>query len=202
MKSTVITAAFLFWAVVSAGQTVTRAKGESPMHFVSRFSPDSAILTYRVIDTTWNGLPVILAFFDQPFHEQDQDYRRIIGTIFLRVDRTSYRKVSTDTIWPEGGDPNIEAVFFANADKDSLQELVILTSWDQEHYDFGGTLYQTAIYDHISDAHQRKLVFLTKISAQLDGGCDCSWRDGKRRKAKYKTQTDVLKGLADLGFSQ
>jgi len=190
---------------LSFGQSFQRFDKESPEQFSTRLKPDNSTIAYRIIDTIWNKTPVIIAFYQQSFRSgpvnDSQEYQRIISTIFVKRD-SLYNKCLIDTIGPEGGDPEIRNVFFANANKDMQKELIILTSWYQHHYDFGGTLYGTFIYNNLTDSTQKKLVFMKTMSSQLDGGCDCSFRNGREEKAKFKTAGAIVKKLTQLGFKQ
>ena len=138
----------------SFGQVVKRLDNESAEQFVTRVKPDSSNLTHKVIETKWNSTFVIIAFYDQtyklPKHKDpgQQNYLRIIATIFIKADSNSYNKFLIDTIDTEGGDPIIESVFFANADSDKEKELIIISSWEQRHYDTNGKLYGTFVYDN------------------------------------------------------
>src|SRR5450631_28746 len=125
----------------SFGQRVYRHYNESAEQFVSRYMPDHSKLSFNVLETKWNTKPVIIAFFDQEYKltiQEDpdqQNYRRVIGAIFFKTDDNYYTKFLIDTIESEGGDPKIENVFFANADKGKNKELIILVSWPQLHAD-------------------------------------------------------------------
>jgi hypothetical protein len=130
-----------------------------------------------------------------------QTDRKTVGYIFLPQDANTYQKILIGTFEPEGGDPNIEAVFFANADQDKAKELIVICSWPQRHYDFSGTLYGTFIFDDLqTGTSPTELSFLESISRRVSGDCECEWRNGKKRTSRYKTAASVRAGLRKLGF--
>lgn len=208
MKHWINTALSLFWTTFSFGQIVQRQNNESAEQFANRLKPDLSTLTHKVLETNWNSLPVIISLYDQTYKlsiEKDPDqntYHRIVGAIFIQLESTKYSKTTFGTIDTEGGDPNIETVFFANADADKTKELIVVASWEQRHYDVYGTLYGTFVFDHELTSATLEWKFLKDISSKLDGGCECSWRDGRNGKAKFKTASEIKNELTKLGYKQ
>ena len=129
----------------------------------------------------------------------EQTYDKIVGYIFLPQDANTYQKILNWTFEPEGGPPQIEAVFFANADKDKAKELIVICSWLQRHYDFSGTLYGTYVFDDLR-ASPTELTFLESVSRRVSGDFECEWRNGKKRTSRYKPAASVRAGLRSLGF--
>lgn len=185
-----------------------RQDHESAEQFAERLKPDGSTLTHQVIETKWEELPAIIALYDQPYQlliENDpgqQTYHKIVGAVFIQLDNNNYRETTFGVIDTEGGDPNIETVFFANADTDITKELIIIASWEQRHYDVNGTLYGTYVFDYKPTDATSTWRLMEEISKKLDGGCECSWRDGASKKAKFKTANDVKRELARLGYVQ
>jgi hypothetical protein len=208
LRHFIIITTLLLWTTFSFGQLVQRQSGETAEQFASRLKPDSSTLTYKIIETKWSGLPVLVALYDQVYKlskQNDADqrtYHRIIGTVFIRLDSNHYSKTSFRTIDTEGGDPIIETVFFANADKDKTKELIVIASWQQQHYEVKGTLYGTFAFDHELTSATLEWNLLEDISNQLSGGCECSWSDGTSNKAKFKTENDIKTRLLRLGYKQ
>lgn len=208
MRNVIYIAILFLFSTLSVGQTVQKLDSETMKQFVERNKPNNSALNLGVIEKKWNSNTVLLAFYDQTYKlskESDtehQDYHRIIATLFFREGKNNYRKILIDTIDSEGGDPKIETVFFANADKDLEQEIVIIASWEQRHYDFGGTLYRTLIFDNVLSDDKKKMNYIKNISEKLDGGCQCDYRDGTSKKAKFKTEDDIKSELIKLGFKQ
>ena len=189
-------------------QVVMRLNDETPEHFASRFKPYNSVITYRVIPATWNNKSVIFAFYDQEFQlpkQKDslqQGDHRIIAIMFAEGEKNHFTKVLVDLIGSEGGSPVIDTLFFLNADSDTLKELALVVSWEQKHYDVNGTLYGTLVFDNMQAKEQEKLTILKEISEKLDGGCECTWKDGTRKKAKFKTAAEITKELERLGYKQ
>jgi len=198
----------LLWTTFSFGQLVQRQVNETAEQFVERLKPDSSTLTHKVLETKWNELSVVISFYDQTYklpiqNDPDQQiYHKIVGAVFIQLDKNNYSKTTFGTIDTEGGDPNIETVFFANADSDKTKELIIIASWEQRHYDVNGTLYGTYVFDYELTSAILKWKFLEEISRKLDGGCECSWRDGTSKKAIFKTAKEVKNKLIRLGYKQ
>ena len=197
----------LFWTTFSFGQIVQRNDYETTEKFAERHKPENSTLTHKVLETKWNSFPVIISLYDQTYklpinnNTDQQTYHKIVGAVFVQFDKNNYRKTTFGTIDTEGSNPSIETVFFANADTDSTKELIVIASWKVQHYDVSGTLYGTYIFDNeLTSIIAWKP--LEKISRKLDGGCECSWRDGTSKKVKYKTASDIKKELTRLGYKQ
>jgi len=207
MRHTLIFIATFLATVTVCGQTVTRHTNETAEMLANRFKPDSTELAHAVIET--NSLDttkkIIIAFYTKTIYEVRQmdtyvdhsQYDILLGYAFIPVSVNSYEQKLIDTIPPDGGDPEILAVFFANADKDKDRELVVLCKYEQRHYDYGGAFYETFIYDYSKD----KFKYIKSLSEKF-WGCECGWRNGKTEKAKYKTAKEVRAGLAKMGYKQ
>lgn len=208
MKNYTILTLLLFWTAILSAQTVERKGKETIQQFSERLKPKNSSVTHEVLETKWNAHNVIIALYDQTYvlpvenDPEQQTNHKIIGSIYIQLEKNTYRKTNFGTIDTEGGNPHIESVFFANADKDMTKELVIIASWEQRHYDFNGTLYGTFVFDYHLKSTKTDWKFLDKISSKLDGGCDCYERDGTNRKARFKTAGAVRKELARLGYKQ
>lgn len=191
-----------FWTTIFFGQIVQRQNNESVEQFAERLKPDNSTLTHKVLETKWNSIPVIICLYDQTYKEPPEKdaYHRIIGSVLIQLNNNKYSLTTFGTIDTEGGDPKIESVFFANADKDKTKELIIVASWEQRHYDFSGTLYGTYVFDYELTSKKLEWKFLEAISKKLDGGRECDWRDEKSKKAKFKTAVSVKKELTRLGY--
>ena len=123
-----------------------------------------------------------------------------MGYVYLPQAPNTYRKVLIGTFEPEGGDPVIESVFFANAGTGRQPKLIVICSWPQVHYDVRGTFYATSVYAAPpAGAQPTKLKWEESLSKKLEGGCECEWRDGTKKVAKYKTAADVKAALRTMG---
>lgn len=194
--------AFLLGAPISSAEEVKRFENETPENFARRNSPPQSELSHSVIETeVWGHKKTVIAFYDSEFKSSDQTYQRVLGYIFLPQGENTYQKILIESFEPEGGAPKIEAVFFANADRDKSKELIVICSWPQVHYDVSGTLYGTFVFDDLrTNTNQTKLSFLESISRRVSGDCECEWRDGKKKTSRYKTAASVRAGLRKLGF--
>ena len=179
--------------------------------FASRIKPDSSEFAHAVFETKSLNINknLIVAFYKKTIYEVRQmptyidhdNYDIIIGYLYVPISNNNYRKVLIDTISSDGGDPEIISVFFANADKDSTKELVVLCKYPQVHYDYGGDFYETFIYDNPTDTTER-LTYFNELSKKFFG-CECNWRKEEKRKpetAKFKTAKDVKAELKRLGY--
>jgi hypothetical protein len=179
--------------------------------FADRVKPDSSVFAHPVLETKSLDATtsIIIAFYKRTIEEVKQmptyvdhsKYDIIIGYLYIPTNGNNYRRVLIDTISSDGGDPEIISVFFANADKDSKKELIILCKYPQVHYDYGGEFYETFIYDNPSNNTER-LTYFNELSEKF-WGCECAWRVEEKRKpekAKFKTAKDVKAGLKKLGF--
>ena len=183
----------------ASADTVERQQGEDITKFVSRLAPVGAEITHKPLETSeWKfQAPVILAFYEfQPDNDDHTGATKIVGFAYIPIAGATYEKIEIDTFESEGGNPRIETVFFANADKINDKNLIIIVSWKQNHAAVQGTLYLTFVYACPNTSpHPQKLTYLKSISETLSGGCDC-WGDNEPpRKAKFKTAADVKAAL-------
>lgn len=185
---------------------IQRNEAETTEQFAERLKPENSKISHKVISAQWNSLPVIIAFYDQTYKlskNQDPDqtnYHRIIATLFVENQKNNYNKVIINTFDTDGGSPKIETILFANADKDVSKELITIVSWELSSQEVSGTIYKTFIYDDLLKNKSDKPVFLKEISTKLDGGCECSFSDGRNKKAKLKTAKDIKVELLKLGY--
>lgn len=199
MKPLLVILSLLFAVFSAYASSVTRLANETAENFAKRYGPPQTTLVHQVIETSAWGVKskAIIAFYEQEFEESGQTHRRIVSYIYVPEAGKTYRKVLIDTFAPEGGDPEIESVFFANVGRGKQTKLIIICSWPQVHYDFRGKLYATFVYAAPTKA--TKLKFEESISKKLEGGCECEWRDGTRKIAKYKTAGEVKATLRTIG---
>jgi hypothetical protein len=202
MKQLLVTIVLLLAVPSAYASSITRLANETAESFAKRNGPLQTTLVHQVIETSaWGGKSkAIIAFYEQEFEESGQTYRRIMSYIYVPEANKTYRKILIDTFESEGGDPEIESVFFANIGRGKQKKLIIICSWPQAHYDFHGKLYATFVYEAPRPyTKATKLKFEEGISKKLEGGCECEWRDGTRRTAKYKTAGEVKAALRTLG---
>ena len=192
LRFTLFLIAFLLGALTSSAEEVKRLENETLENFARRVGPPQSELTHSVIETeVWGRMKTVLAFYETE--------SKTFGYIFLPQNANTYQKILIGTFEPEGGDPQIESVFFANADRDKAKELIVICSWPQRHYDFSGTLYGTFVFDDLKSG-SAELKLLESVSRKVSGDCECEWRNGKKRISRYKTAASVRAGLRKLGF--
>ena len=166
LRFTLFLIVFLLGTFTSFAQEVKRLENETLENFARRVSPSQSELTHSVIETeAWGHKKTVLAFYETEFKISSQIEQKIVGYIFLPQDANTYQKILIGTFEPEGGPPQIEAVFFANADRDKAKELIVICSWPQRHYDVWGhftALLSLTIFEPA--AVRRSCVFL-KVSA-------------------------------------
>ena len=195
--------AFLMWTPFSYAQEVRRLEKETLEDFAKRNGPPQAELTHKVIETeAWGKQKTVIAFYIVQIKLKDgSPATQVDGYLFMHKSTDTYEKILIENFEEEGDTPRIEAVFFTNADKDKAQELIVICSWLQRHYDVSGTLYRTYVFDDLrSNTYPAKLTFLEGVSERVSGDCDCEWRDGRKKISKYKTAASVKAGLKKLGF--
>lgn len=176
---------------------LARGANETAEGFARRNGPPGAALVHRVVETrAWGGTSkAIIAFYELAGNGE----RRIEGSIYVPERGSTYRKIAIGVFEPEGGDPEIEAVFFAGVGGDRDKKLVVLCSWPQIHHDYRGKLYGVFVYEPPRPGTTAtKLKFEDAISKKLEGGCDCEWRDGRKTTARYRTAAAVKAALRTM----
>jgi len=187
-------------------ETVIRRAGETREAFAERVKPPRSQVVHQVIEAEpWaRGQRVVIAFYEQDV-PGDPRSTQIAGHLFLPRGANAYDRILIHVFGPEGGNPEIASVFFANADADPEREIVVLCSWPVRHYEVSGTLHGTFVFDAPkAGSAAPRLTFMEELSGKLDGGCECARRDDSGRvtmqRAKFKTAAEVRAGLKKLGF--
>ena len=181
-----------------------RDGGESAESFAGRLGPQASELAHPVIETdVWKlGRKAVIAFYrlDIAPGESHGPVYEAIGYAFLPDSAGRYRRVVIGWIPHEGAEPEIRSVFFANADADPGPELVVLATWRMHTYFVGGTYYGTLIFARPSAAGADRFLDLEALGQTVSGGCECEWRDGESRRARFKTAAEIRAGLRALGY--
>ncbi len=191
----------LFSTTLCFGQTYYyRSTGETIEGFVSRLE-NRSVLAHPVIETdAWDPAFKSIIYF---LPARTSEGPGIIGYLLVpQKSMLTYRRVLIDTFFNEGGEPHIENVLFENTDNDKERELIIMTSWLQDHRNAGldGTLYGTFIFDNPSTTEEEyQLRFFKELSEKLDGGFEGK-RGKEKVKAEYKKAADIRGELRRLGF--
>lgn len=213
MKPLLYTLACFLLAVLltmqANSQTLTRQPGETAEAFVKRtFSIDE--LPHPVIETgEWDSTKKVILFFKEIYPQAD-----VIGYLLTPAGNNNYIATLVDTFKREGAVliPSIETVFFANADKDSAREIVVIVkamAWLPRTADesWQGDFYDTYVYDNPVIAHPvKRLLYFEKLSEKLSNGFEGEKYDKKTGKlikketAKYKTVSSIRQALKDMGY--
>ncbi len=197
-----LTAVFFALASVnfaqSSNEAVKRLATETAQQFAERNAPPESETVHTVETEAWGVKKTVMAFYKVSGKTADGTaITQVDGYLFMPESADTYRKILIYNFEEEGDTPKIEAVFFANADKDKTQELVVITSYQVSHYDVSGKLSSTYIFDDVRPGTSpAKLNYLEAISEKVSGGCDCTYRDGKTKGTKkFQTAAQVRAGL-------
>jgi hypothetical protein len=199
IRSVILLPLFLLGAGASPAE-LRPAPGESAGLFAARVlgqnEPD-----FHVLDLSWNGRHTLFA--DYPVHIGSGE-RAHSGIALVALEEQAggaYRRIAVTTAEEDGGDPEIAAIGFANADRDPAKELIVILAWPQIHYDYGGSFYEVQILDTPRRGAPR-LARLDALSKHFGDGCDCDFRDGHRKPEhyRYKTIAAVKAELHRLGY--
>jgi hypothetical protein len=200
MRRGLIILLLIFSTSVLPAQTITRQNNETAEQFIKRIQTDSTVLAHPLIETnTWDSSSkaiITLYGYDDP-RDPNIGFNKIFGHLYFPTGQNKYRDILFGPIEEDGGYPEILSVFFTNADKDKAAELIVLCKHDQQHYDYSGAFYSTLIFDNPGSNNQ--LTYFEKLSNTFLG-CECGFRDGKNKVAKYKTAKDVRTKLKKMGF--
>lgn len=204
VKSTLILIAIttLFAGAPGYGQDIKRGDTETIDAFAARNAPLQSELVHTVIQTTaWDTPNSVIAFYKRDVKEGSTPETIVDGYLFLPRSAGNYEKILIHHFEEEGDTARIEAVFFANADRDPAKELVVLCSWKQNHAIVKGTLYGTFVFDDVrAGSHPAELTLLQGISDKVSGGCDCWFESGQKADKRFRTAAQVRAGLKRLGF--
>jgi hypothetical protein len=187
------TALFFFIGADAHAQDMVRSSGESDGAFAERVLQLSQDNHVHVMAAAWNGSPML--FVDYETFDKDPE-RPLVA--LQQQPSGSYRIIRVTVGEQEGGTPDIAAIGFANADRDPAQEVIVILSWPQQHYDVEGTLYEVRIFDDAKPGVDT--LPLLKVSDHFGTVCDCNWRDGKSKRFRFKTIAAVKAELRKLGY--
>lgn len=175
-----------------------RAPGETALAFAER----ALVLVggdeeTHVVEARWNGRPAVFADFTQ--RGADGDDERALVALMRRPDGL-YDRALVTIGEQEGGEPEVIAIGFANADRDSADELAVMLRWPVQHLDVSGSLYEVRIFDDLKPGQARP-AFLKSVSDRFAAhACDCGWSDGRRETYGFKTMALVKRELKRLGY--
>lgn len=169
----------VFWL----DRLLERMDKETAEQFAERHKPDSSTLTYKVMETKWNAIPVLISFYKQAYKlpiKIDTQVSRRITKLTEPYISSWIKTITAKPLW----EPSIpKAVIrllilsFLRCWHNKTKELIVLVTWEQRHYDVNGILYED-LFDYELTKATLTWVLLEEISNKLDGGCECTWRDG------------------------
>jgi hypothetical protein len=197
---------FIFTADLKA-QFFNRLKNESVQDFAERVKPKNSTIVHDALENTaWGNRKVILVFYSSTYIDTSTTYKNerqyVKGYLFIPVAENKYQQVFIDKLEDDNVETNIATVFFANADKDSARELIIISTCSHNlRYLYEGTEYSTHVYDNIDlNNIPGSMQLLPKISAALSGGLEGFTEGNGKSKSGFKTSNDVKKALKKMGF--
>lgn len=173
--------------------------GETPVHFAARVlgQPEGEV---KVVDAPWNGQRTLFADYQRTEREKDYNvtYREVVALV--QQPDGSWRRVAVTTGEEEGGEAEIAAIGFANADRDADRELVVILKWPQQHYDYSGAFYEVRLFDTPAPGNPA-LTYLAAASKRFGGvDCECSSREGGDQHYRFQTIAAVKQELKRLGY--
>ncbi len=175
---------------LTAGSTLAQAD-DGP-------APREAETTFR---TTWNGQPVVFTTWLDSRTSQNADGDvEDAPTRRLEVVLDGDKHYAVGAWDEQGGPAEIKAIFFANADKDPAQELIVITTWPVQHADVNGALYEVRVYDDIASAQGDRLRPIPALNKHFGTGCDCDRPGATPDRYNFRTVSAVKSELRRLGF--
>lgn len=192
-------AVLALWAFAMAraqAQEIKRGPSEDNEQFAGRALHLSADPDMHVRAAIWNTHLTLFVDYKTPGGD---DYSERPLVALQQQTSGAYQAINVTVGEQEGGTPDVAAIGFANADKHRDKELIVIFSWPQVlHYDFSGTIYEVRIF-HMPIHGETTLVPM-KISDHFGSECDCDWRDGTRKRFRFKTIAAVKVELKRMGF--
>ena len=148
----------------------------------------------HVVPAVWNDRRTIFVdYLTGPSEEPDRP-------LYAVQDQGGFLRATRVTVGEqEGGAADITAIGFANADRDPAKELVVIVTWDTHIYDVWGTFYEVRLFDDLKDG-QTGLKPLSRLTRHFGSECDCDWRDGTKKRYRFKTIAAVRRELDRLGY--
>jgi hypothetical protein len=180
---------------------------ETKEQVAERLKPAKSKIVHSIIQQEiWGNKDAIIVFYETRYIDSTsttQKYGRQYIEAYLYVKKNQdYEKVLITKFEDDNVDTNIESVFFANADKDDVKELIIISTVVHRLQDlYEGTEYSTSVFDDFKiGKNPKELEALYDMDNRLSGGLE-GYMDGEdKRKSKIKTAKDVKKKLKKLGY--
>lgn len=106
-------------------------------------------------------------------------------------------------ILPDPDAPEIQAVFFANADKDKAKELLVISSSTFNHRALGlaGTNYDVAVFDDFAHARKDGLVEMGPVEEKISAMSSSNSKGDKPSEQNgFSSAAEVKRCLRKLGY--
>jgi hypothetical protein len=178
-------------------------------------------LFHGPLSVIWNSQPVILVFYADTIYEAMFNYRydncsqaassytdheknfEAQGYVYVPAEKPGrYRRLFVGSLGAFGSDPEVGAVFFANADADTRKELAVLSCSAADPSRGEGRECATRLFDDLESAHGDTLAYLEKVSDRLS--MDVIPARGKRKESyvfyDLNTAAQVKARLKRLGY--
>ena len=180
-----------------------------------------AELVHGPLETRWNGVPVTLLFFSVPLiqaerrsmqaegsrdtssHFEYSEFNIVQAFAFVPGrQKRKCRRIQIGSIWPEGGDPEIGSVFFANADRDREKELLVLSSCRFNHRALGLSGWNSSVnvFDDLNHVQADTLPVLSKVADRLNSGSSGTREGEQDGTGVFGSAEAVKKRLKKLGY--
>lgn len=177
-----------------------------PQKIANQFKQEDAVIVHSVIQTSlWGKENCIIVFYESRFVNDDEykhESQFVDACLLIPNTRNEYQKVVISRFEDDNVDSEIQSVFFANADSDPEKELIILSTCSHRlQYLYDGTEYSTSVFDNFDSSNPpKKMIYLSKISALLDGGFEGFLEENPNSKARFKTASEIKRELKRLGY--
>jgi hypothetical protein len=144
----------------------------------------------HVLATTWNGVRTL--FVDYVRGADTEAPERPLVTLQETAPGT-FRTLQVTIGETEGGEPDIAAIGFANADRDPAKELIVILAWRQLHAAACGPIYEVRIFDDPDPEGKA----LRQLPISRHFGVGCAEKPGRFR---FTTIGAVKTELSHLGY--
>jgi hypothetical protein len=178
-------------------QIYRRLENETVPEFTERNKPNLAYLEKMQVSTDlWNKTKnPIIAFYS------NSEKSKIIGYVFVQFTEDQYSRICIgEYATTDSEDFNIENLFFANADSDSEDELVLIISQKSINVNLSGRKYNVYFYDNpnINSSNLLAINLNEKFPQEFDGIDE----NGKVVKTKYSSPKNIFKKLRKIDFKK
>ena len=170
-------------------QNLSKLRGETDEAFAMRvLNPGDA--GAHVLATSWNGIRTLFVDYVRGA-DTDTPERPLFALQETSPDK--FHKFQVTIGETEGGEPDIAAIGFANADRDPAKELIVILAWNQYHATACGPIYEVRIFNDPTPSE--RTLRLLPISKHFGVGCAQS-----PTRFRFTTISAVKAELDRLGY--